>query len=76
MMSELKNRKIRGGALDDEKNEVGVRCIALSILSRENHPISAISVSGSIFQITLGKYDYYASLLKDVVAKISKQIGM
>lgn len=76
MQSELKRTKERGWALDDEENEVGVRCIAVPILSRENLPMAAISISGSVFHITADKYDYYANLLKDTVAKISKQIGM
>lgn len=76
MMAELKRTKERGWALDDEENEVGVRCVAVPILDRQNHPLAAISISGSVFHITPDKYDYYANLLKDAVAKISKQIGM
>ena len=76
MLSELEKSKEMGWALDDEENEVGVRCVAVPILDRENHPLAAISISGSVFHITPDKYDYFASLLKDAVAKISKQIGM
>lgn len=76
MLSELEKSKERGWALDDEENEVGVRCVAVPILSRGNHPMAAISISGSIFHITPEKYDHYANLLKDAVANISKQIGM
>lgn len=75
MLKELAVIKDRGWALDDEENEVGVRCIAVPVLSRDNYPMAAISISGSVFHLTEDKYEYYASILKDTAHKIAIQLG-
>lgn len=76
MYRELEIVKERGWALDNEENEIGVRCVAVPILSRENYPVAAISISGSVFHITQDKYEDFAFILKDTARKIAIQLGI
>lgn len=73
---ELKLSAQRGWALDDEENEVGVRCVAVPVLNSERCPVAAISASGSVFRITPDKFEYYAGLLKKTAAEVSRQLGI
>lgn len=76
MLDELRLSKERGWAIDNEENEIGVRCVAVPILSSGNIPIASISVAGSVFHITPDKYEYYAGVLKETASVISKQLGI
>lgn len=76
MVHELSVSKERGWALDNEENEIGVRCIAVPVLNNENIPVAAMSVSGSVFHITPEKYDYFAKILKETAKTISLQLGI
>ena len=76
MVEELILVRKRGWALDDEENEVGVRCVAVPILSKDNKPIAAISVSGSVFHISEDKYEMYSDILKKTAHKIGEQLGI
>jgi DNA-binding IclR family transcriptional regulator len=39
-------------ALDDEEDELGMRCIGVPIIGPNDRPIAAVSISGSITQLT------------------------
>ncbi len=64
-----------GYALDEEENEIGIRCIGASILDYKNEVCAAISISGPTNIFTLEKIDTYSKLIKEVAEKISEEIG-
>ena len=49
----------RGYAIDDEENEVGIRCVGSAIRDLTGHAIAAISVSGPSDRLTLDRVSEY-----------------
>jgi IclR family KDG regulon transcriptional repressor len=63
-------------AIDDEENEIGIRCVAAPILNDKGKAVSAISLSGPAFRVT--KKLIQDSLKKEVIKtalEISKRLG-
>lgn len=72
---ELAESKKKGYAIDDEENELGIRCFGAPIYNYRNNIIAAISLSGPISR--LSKEDgekYYIPLLK-AAKEISQKMG-
>lgn len=59
-----------GFALDDEENEVGVRCIAVSIPDYSGHPKYAFSISAPVARMT----DERIEELSQIVLKVKDKI--
>lgn len=72
----LKIVRSQGYAIDDEENEQGIRCVGAPIFDRKGKPVAAISVSGSVFQMTRKVVN---ELMKGEVvaaaAEISRRLG-
>ncbi|HEX8711101.1 MAG TPA: IclR family transcriptional regulator, partial [Terracidiphilus sp.] len=64
-----------GHAVDDEEGEMGFRCIGCPILGHNGEVRAAISLAGTIFQITEENLDALAAALKQTAASISNAIG-
>jgi IclR family transcriptional regulator, KDG regulon repressor len=72
----LKIVKRQGFAIDDEENELGIRCVAAPVFDGKGRPVAAISVSGPALRVT-------KKLIQDVLKKevmkaaseISKRLG-
>ncbi|GIM29405.1 IclR family transcriptional regulator [Clostridium polyendosporum] len=71
----LKLVRERGYAVDEQENELGVRCIGTSVFNYKEEVCGAISVSGPIISFTEDKIEAYAQLLKEYANKISKELG-
>jgi len=71
LLEELETVRTRGYAIDDEEYYEGVRCIAAPIRSG-GRVVAAISVTGSIFAITMERIERE---LKDQVKKTADQIS-
>jgi DNA-binding IclR family transcriptional regulator len=72
----LKTVKNQGYAIDDEENELGIRCLGAPIFDGKARPIAAISVSGPAFQMT--KKVLQETMRKEVVtaaSEISRRLG-
>jgi IclR family KDG regulon transcriptional repressor len=52
LMDHLKTVKSQGDAIDDEENELGIRCVAAPVFDSHGRPVSAISISGPAFRVT------------------------
>ena len=66
----------QGYAIDDEENEIGIRCVAAPIFNDKGKAVSAISLSGPAFRVT--KKLIQDSLKKEVIKtalEISKRLG-
>ncbi len=48
----LKSVRTQGYAIDDEENEMGIRCVAAPVYNESGKAVAAISVSGPAFRIT------------------------
>jgi DNA-binding IclR family transcriptional regulator len=52
LLKEAESIRSNGFALDDEEDEVGYRCIGVPILDEHGAVVAAISVAGSVTQVT------------------------
>ncbi len=64
-----------GYAIDNEENELGVRCVGAVIFDHTGYPVAAISVSGPITRITPDRFDDLGQVVKHMAENISRQLG-
>jgi DNA-binding IclR family transcriptional regulator len=67
-------RKV-GYSVDDEEEEVGVRCVGSPIFDQMGSVIGAISVGGTIAQVTPENLSSIAGKVKSAARAISQQLG-
>jgi DNA-binding IclR family transcriptional regulator len=72
---DLKRVRERGYAIDDGEDSPGARCIAAPIAEGEGRVVAAISISGPASRVHRGRDREMAAALKDVCAKVSKQLN-
>lgn len=63
-----------GYALDDEEDEIGTRCIGAPIFDAAGKVIAAVSVAGTVEEITPENLSLYARLVKQAAAVVSKTL--
>lgn len=71
---ELAKVREEGYAVDDEEDELGVRCIGVPVLDDHQRAIAAISLAGTIEQIPLERVRTLAKALKQASSDISLQL--
>lgn len=71
---ELARVKQKGYSIDDEEEEVGVRCVAAPVFNPLGELISAVSVTGTTAQIPSDSFSKLAETVKETSAKISKSL--
>ena len=52
LVEELKRVRMAGYAVDDEENELGIRCVALAVPGMNGRAEAAFSISGLAAQMT------------------------
>lgn len=72
---ELARVRERGYALDDEEDEVGVRCIGAPVFDDSRRTVAAVSVTGTTNQITLERVPELAVLVRQTAEAISSRLG-
>ncbi len=65
----------RGFCLDDEEDEIGLRCIGVPILDSEGAAMAAISVAGTTVQVHRDNIETLSQALKETARKISETVG-
>jgi IclR family transcriptional regulator, KDG regulon repressor len=72
----LKIVRSRGYAMDDEENEKGIRCVGAPIFDGKGRPVAAISISGSVFQVTKkAVHEVIKAEVMEAAAEISRRLG-
>jgi len=71
---ELCKVRDQGYALDDEEDEIGVRCVGVPILDSNHQAFAAISLAGATQLIPLERVGSLANSLKQTASEISFQI--
>lgn len=74
-LEEIRISKKRGYSIDNEENELGIRCIGAPIYNSANRICAAISISGPISRINSDTIDYYSKPLVEATKEISKKMG-
>jgi DNA-binding IclR family transcriptional regulator len=72
---EVERTRERGFALDDEENEMGVRCVAAPICDHAGRVVAAISVSVPIQRIPMSEVPRYGRKVSETARAISRKLG-
>jgi DNA-binding IclR family transcriptional regulator len=72
LKDELERVRRLGYSIDDEEEEIGIRCIGVPILDEENRALAAISLSGTTSQINDLSVDLLIAELKTKAAEIGR----
>ncbi|MCS6817435.1 MAG: IclR family transcriptional regulator [Blastocatellia bacterium] len=75
LREELARIRAQGYSLDDEEDEVGLRCLGAPIFDHTGRVVASISVAGTIAQITRENMVALAEAVKRTAATISQQLG-
>lgn len=75
LWKEIQTIRKQGYAVDNEENEIGVRCVAAPIRDHSGQVIASLSISGPASRITEEKIPSFAQKVIEVCQKISKQLG-
>jgi IclR family KDG regulon transcriptional repressor len=71
----LERIRERGFAVDDEENELGIRCVGVPVFDHAGHIAGAVSISGWTITMTQDRLPQLASLLQNACMKISQELG-
>jgi len=65
----------KGYAVDDEEDEIGLRCVGAPIIDHGGRAVAAISVSGAVAQIADENLEAIAAQVKQAAHRISSELG-
>jgi DNA-binding IclR family transcriptional regulator len=75
MREEMREVRRLGYAVDDEEEEIGLRCIGVPVFDQDGNVVAAISIAGPTSQIHADNLATYATKVKSTAARISEMIG-
>lgn len=75
LKTELEDIRQKGYAVDNEENEIGVRCIGVPIFNRHGKVEAAISISGPAIRVTEDKIENFAKEVIMYAHLISQGLG-
>jgi DNA-binding IclR family transcriptional regulator len=75
LREELARVREQGFAIDDEENELGVRCVGAPIFDYRQTAIGAVSVSGPTSRMTRERAAKLGPVVREVAAGISRRMG-
>ena len=75
LKKELQSVRELGYAVDDEEEEIGVRCVGVPVFSSERKVIAAISVSGRVDSLGRHRLNELGELLRQIAADASASLA-
>jgi IclR family transcriptional regulator, KDG regulon repressor len=75
LREELQRVRRQGFAMDDEENELGVRCVGAPIFDYRQQVIGAVSVSGPTSRMTRERSAELGPVVRDAALGISRRMG-
>lgn len=75
LISELASIRKQGYSLDDEEDEIGVRCLAAAVFDSGANAVASISISGNVMQITANNMAGLVAEVKKAASNISETLG-
>lgn len=75
LLQDLYVTKQRGYSIDDEENEIGVRCVAAPIFDYRGNMIAAVSAAGFLDMFPKEKIEKIGECVKKCAKKISRSMG-
>lgn len=70
----LEHVRTAGYAIDDEEDEVGVRCVGAPILNRAGHAVAALSVAGTTTQVPADRIPTLAKAVRVAAREIETHL--
>jgi DNA-binding IclR family transcriptional regulator len=71
---ELARVREQGYALDDEEDEIGLRCVGVPVFDAEHRTVAAVSLAGTTEDIRLDRVQTLAAALQQTAAEISRRL--
>lgn len=75
LKEELRKIREQGYAVDNEENELGIKCLGVPIFDHNGYPVAGMSVSGAAQKLTGELVKDCISALKKAAEEISKKLG-
>jgi IclR family transcriptional regulator, acetate operon repressor len=75
VLSDLESVRERGYSIDDEENEIGVRCVGAAIYNSLGDVVGAVSISALTFLLSADKVDETGQAVRAAAATISATLG-
>jgi len=72
---ELEQVRDQGYSLDDEENNLGVRCVGAPIFNESGHIEASIGLSGPLHRVNSETIPRIAEIVKETTRRISGQLG-
>jgi DNA-binding IclR family transcriptional regulator len=72
---EIAQTRQSGYSIDDEEEEIGMRCIGVPVFDAEGRVAAALSMSGTTAQIDLARCKELAAALKSTATALSRIVG-
>ncbi len=74
-LQEVDRVREQGYAVDNEENEIGVRCVAAPIFDHSRRPAAAISISSPVLRFPLSEVPRYGQKVVEAADAISHRLG-
>jgi IclR family KDG regulon transcriptional repressor len=74
-LQEMDRVREHGFALDNEENEIGVRCVAAPILDHTDRPAAAVSISSPVLRFPPSEVPRYGQMVIEAANAISARLG-
>jgi IclR family acetate operon transcriptional repressor len=75
LLQELESTRRRGYAVDDEEEEIGMRCVGSAVINKSGQPECAISLVGRVDEISNESLAAFAALIRTAAAKVSERLS-
>lgn len=75
LVQELESTRRRGYAVDDEEEEIGMRCVGSAVINQSGQPECAISLVGTVDEISNESLATFAELIRTAAAKVSERLS-
>ena len=76
LAAELEAVRVRGYALDNEEETLGVKCVAMPIRDSSGYPAGAISISGTVMSMRDELLEEYAKMIARVCSVLISSAGL
>jgi IclR family transcriptional regulator, acetate operon repressor len=76
LLDHLATVRAQGYAVDEQENEVNIRCVGAAVIGQAGLPVAGVSISSLIYDLTDAKVPLYARLVTDAARRISQALGM
>ncbi len=76
LKQELMRTRQAGYALDDEEEEIGMRCVGAPVIGISGNVEAAVSVSGTVLQIRLEDVTRLGTLVQEAAFDMSRRLGV